>query len=133
MRSSDIEIEDRGAGIFGSLKAPGGSISGGGYYSITSCYNGRDEVRSNSRSAACHKPSKLRHDGGEVKEEKKVMNVNADANVWGKRTVEDGSRCNLGVTIRYGTCFMYYGVNYEIREVVWIQKLSPINNDLSNS
>lgn len=100
MRSSDIEIEDRGAGIFGSLKAPGGSISGGGYYSITSCYNGRDEVRSNSRSAACHKPSKLRHDGGEVKDEKEVMNVNADAKVRGKRTVEDGSRCNIGVTVR---------------------------------
>lgn len=112
--SSDVKIKYPSASIFGVLKALS-SISSSGYHSITSCDDGRDEVFSDSRGAARHKPSKLRHDGGEVKDERKVVNVTADTDVWGKRIVKDWSRCTLGVTIRYdkyGICFGCYGVNY---------------------
>ena len=73
--SSDVKIKDRRAGIFGTLKALS-RISTGGYDSITTCNDSMDEVLSDSRSAACHEPSKLGHDGGEFKNEEEIVKGN---------------------------------------------------------
>lgn len=82
--SSDVKIKYRSASIFGMLKALS-SISSGSYHSITTCDDSGDEVLSNSRGAACHKPCKLRHDGCEFKEDEENVSLNVDVNVGGKK------------------------------------------------